>query len=249
MCSPGLPSVRRSGTSRAGARPGIRGWGRVSAPLLLGLAVGAAPLRGQAGELPASTPQPEPGLASWGDADLRWRIRPLGEEEIISLERFRGEVLFINLWASWCIPCVRELASIERLRARLADTDIAFLLVAAEGEAPVRRFLRLHPYQLPFYLEASRMPSSWGLRGLPTTWVVDRDGRIVLLRHGEAVWDTEVVEAFLRGVAEGCSAARRRGSGTGRRWSRGLMTGGPPHPGPEGECQRSRRARTPRFLG
>jgi thiol-disulfide isomerase/thioredoxin len=165
--------------------------------------MGAGPLPGQvAGAPPGSHAFPDVGLTSWGDADFRWRIRPLGQDEVISLERFRGEVFLINLWASWCIPCVRELAGIEGLRARLADTDITFLVVAAEGEAPVRRFLRLHPYSLPFYLEASRMPSSWGLRGLPTTWVVDRDGRIVLMRHGEAVWDTDVVEAFLRGVAE-----------------------------------------------
>jgi thiol-disulfide isomerase/thioredoxin len=180
-----------------------RGWGRVSATLLLLLAVGAAPLQGQAGELPAVTPHPESGLVSWGDADFRWRVRSLEQGKATSLDGFRGEVLFINLWASWCLPCVRELASIERLRTRLADTDITFLMVAPEGEEPVRRFLRRHRYHLPFYLEASRMPPSWGLRGLPTTWVVDRHGRVVLLRHGEAVWDTDVVEAFLRGLVEG----------------------------------------------
>jgi len=47
-----------------------------------------------------------------------------------------------------------------------------------------------------------RIPAAFGLRGLPTSWVVDREGQIVLLRHGEAVWDTDEVEAFLRAVAE-----------------------------------------------
>lgn len=137
---------------------------------------------------------------TYGEADFDWRIEPLGGEPV-TLERFGGEVLFINLWASWCAPCVRELGSIERLRTRLADTDVRFLIVAAESEGPVRRFLRRYRYDLPIYLEKSPVPPSFGLRGLPTSWLVDRDGRIALIRHGEAVWDTDEVEAFVRALA------------------------------------------------
>ncbi|MCA1790147.1 MAG: TlpA family protein disulfide reductase [Thioalkalivibrio sp.] len=141
-------------------------------------------------------------LEIYGVADFTWRIRAL-DGEATTLESFRGDVLFINVWASWCAPCVRELGSIERLQARLSDTDVRFLIVAAEGERPVRRFLRRYRYDLPFYLEEARMPRAFGLRGLPTSWVVDREGHIVLLRHGEAVWDTQEVEAFVRAVAGG----------------------------------------------
>ena len=139
------------------------------------------------------------GLTVYGQADYDWTIRPL-DGEPVELETFRGRVLFLNLWASWCTPCVRELASIERLRDRLADTDVAFLIVAAEGERPVRSFLRKYGYDLPVYLEVDPVPSAFGMRGLPTTWVVDREGRIVLLRHGEAVWDSDDVEGFVRAV-------------------------------------------------
>ena len=59
------------------------------------------------------------------------------------------------------------------------------------------------------------MPPSFGLRGLPTTWVVDRDGRIALLRHGEAVWDTDEVERFLRVVAGTLSAVDTLTAGIG----------------------------------
>jgi thiol-disulfide isomerase/thioredoxin len=149
---------------------------------------------------PDPVPREAPALDSYGVADFTWRIRAL-DGEPTTLERFRGEVLFINVWASWCAPCVRELASIERLKARLGDTGVQFLIVAAERERPVRRFLRRYRYDLPFYLEESRMPPAFGLRGLPTSWLVDREGRIVLLRHGEAVWDTDEVEAFVRTVA------------------------------------------------
>ncbi len=139
-------------------------------------------------------------LEVYGEADYDWRIRAL-DGQPTKLEAFRGRALFINLWASWCTPCVREMASIERLRERLADTEVTFLIVATEGERPVRRFLRRYGYDLPIYLEEEPIPKAFGLRGLPTSWVVDSEGRIVLLRHGEAVWDTDEVEAFLRALA------------------------------------------------
>lgn len=144
---------------------------------------------------PASAAQRAP------TADYRWAIRPLGGDEI-RLERFEGEVLFINLWASWCRPCVAELGSIERLRAELVGVEgIRFLMISPEGQDRVREFLRRHPYGLPFYTEAQRMPPAFGLRALPTTYVVDRGGRVVLVHRGAADWNTERMRDFLRRTA------------------------------------------------
>ena len=70
----------------------------------------------------------------------------------------------INLWASWCTPCVREMETIERLAKRLADTEARFLIVAAEGERAVRRHLRRYSYDLPIYLEVDPIPPPFGLR-------------------------------------------------------------------------------------
>lgn len=140
-------------------------------------------------------------LAGQFEADYDWTIRPL-DGEPTSLEAYRGRVLFINVWASWCTPCIREMGSIERLAGRLRDTDVAFLIVAAENEPPVRRHLRRYAYDLPIYLEVERIPAAFGLRGIPTTWIVDRDGRIMLLRHGESEWDRDDVETLLRSLVD-----------------------------------------------
>lgn len=142
----------------------------------------------------------EEDLRVYGHADYDWMIRPL-DGEAVRLDAFRGSVLFINLWASWCTPCVRELETIERLSMRLADTGVRFLIVAAEGERAVRRHLRRYRYNLPIYLEVDPIPPAYGQRGLPTSWIVDQEGRILVLQHGEAVWDTDEVERFVRGIA------------------------------------------------
>lgn len=132
--------------------------------------------------------------------DYGWRIRPL-EGDPVPLDAFRGKILFINAWASWCIPCVREMSSIERLSDRVSDTDIRFLLVAVEGERPVQQHLRRYPVDLPIFLEAERFPPLFGLRGIPMSWIVDREGRIVYRHFGAADWDAPAVEAFLRDLA------------------------------------------------
>lgn len=146
------------------------------------------------------------GLTVLGHADYDWTIRPL-DGEPIELEAFRGDVLMINLWASWCAPCVREMGTIERLARRLADTEARFLIVAAEGERAVRRHLRRYSYDLPIYLEVDPIPPRFGLRGLPTSWIVDRQGRILARHHGEAVWDTDEVESFVRSLLATAEAA------------------------------------------
>lgn len=171
---------------------------RTFALALAAVFAGASPAASQATASPSDGPAPP----SFGEADYTWRVRPLGGQPT-TLEEFRGRVLFINLWASWCTPCIRELGSIERLRERILDTDVTFLVVAAEGESPVRRFLRRYTYDLPFYLEERKAPAAFGVRGLPTTWIVDRTGRIVLVGHGEAAWDSPAIEALLRSLASG----------------------------------------------
>ncbi len=141
-------------------------------------------------------------LEALGPADYTWRIRPLGTgSESFALERLRGRVLFINLWATWCAPCVAELASIAALRDSLRTDDIVFLIVSPEEPARVEAFLRRHRYDLPAYVEARAMPAAFGLEALPTTFVVDRLGRIVLRHRGAADWDRAPVREFLRYLA------------------------------------------------
>lgn len=135
-----------------------------------------------------------------GRADYGWTLRTLAGEPI-ELEALRGRVLFINMWASWCAPCVAEMAGIERLKDSLAGSGVEFLLVSPEDPAPVERFLKRYGYDLPIFLEVDKMPEAYDLRALPTTYVVDRAGNIVLRHRGATDWDRDVVRAFLLSLA------------------------------------------------
>ena len=140
------------------------------------------------------------GLAVYGRADYDWTLRTLSGERV-RLEAYRGRVLFVNMWASWCLPCVAEMASIQRLRDSLQGSGVEFLLISPEDPEPVERFLRRYAYNLPVFLEVTEMPEDFGLRALPTTFVVERSGNIVLKHRGAAEWDDDAVRAFLQTLA------------------------------------------------
>lgn len=152
-------------------------------------------------------PRPEPetfDLAELPDhADYSWTFQTIGGNKV-SLEEFEGKVLFINMWATWCAPCVDEIRSIVALRNSLADTDVEFLLISPERPRHVRRFLRHyhHRHRLPVYVEHERMPPVFGLEALPTTYIVDRKGRIVFKLRGATNWDTDAARDLLTALSE-----------------------------------------------
>lgn len=179
---------------------GPRPLARAGVVFLVALAAALAPL-GAAPAL-AQIPDEGEGVRILGRADFDWPLETLDGRRF-SLEEFRGQVVVINAWATWCPPCVSELASFQALQDSLADSGVRFLFVTDESAEQVRRFLRGRRLELPVARERRRMPAAFGLRGLPTTWVVDREGSIVLRRDGAAHWDTPEMERFLRYLARG----------------------------------------------
>ena len=141
-------------------------------------------------QVPARTPDNAPR------ADLRWSVQSLrGVTQ--TLEPFRGRVMIINAWATWCEPCVAELRSFAALRALVPDTSLMFVLVAAQRREPVVEFVRRRRLTLPVYLEATPAPAGYRFDAVPTTWIIDRAGRIAWQHRGAMRWDTEAVRTLL----------------------------------------------------
>lgn len=118
------------------------------------------------------------------------------------LEEFRGRVLVINFWATWCEPCREELPSLERLRMHFAGAPLEVLAVdVAEGEARVREFLKGAPVRFPVLLDRdSKAQKDWGVRGLPTTFLLDPRGQIRYSFLGERDWSDEEVKSAVRAL-------------------------------------------------
>jgi len=111
------------------------------------------------------------------------------------LEDYRGKVVLINFWATWCEPCRDEMPSIGKLREALAGKPFEVLAVnLAEPESRIRRFMEKVPMAFPVLLDRDTgAAKAWRARILPATYIVAPDGTIRYSHVGELDWSNEGV--------------------------------------------------------
>ena len=128
---------------------------------------------------------------------------PLASQEsaggIQSLNALKGKVVFLNFWATWCGPCRAEMPSMESLYNRYKGSDFEILAVnAMESEKEVLAFMKDNGLSFPAALDADgKVGSAYGIQAIPTTFILDRDGKIVVRFVGSIDWDTEELHAAL----------------------------------------------------
>ncbi len=123
----------------------------------------------------------------------------------VGLAQLRGKVVFLNFWATWCPPCRLEMPSMERLHKEFKDQGLALLAVDV-GESPkqVARFMAEFRLSFPTLLdEDGEVSTRSGVRGLPTTFLIDRSGRIVGTAVGARDWAGPDGRALIRFLLEG----------------------------------------------
>jgi len=137
-------------------------------------------------------------LSELGHADYGWAIQTL-DGETVPFSDFQGKTVFLNVWASWCSPCVMEMPSIEKLRQSIDPSKVAFVIVSREEEQAVRAFAERQPLDLPLYI-AEEVPSVFDSSTVPATFIIDPTGKVVFKHTGAVKWDGAASEAFLRDV-------------------------------------------------
>jgi len=119
------------------------------------------------------------------------------------LADYRGQVVLINFWASWCPPCVREMPSLQRLKNRLSGRPFVILGVnMAEDQATIRAFLA-HKVNIDFPVLLDRDGAAlkrWKVFAFPTSFVVAPDGQLRYGLVGEATWDSEAIVRALEAL-------------------------------------------------
>ncbi|HUU73037.1 MAG TPA: TlpA disulfide reductase family protein [Burkholderiales bacterium] len=131
---------------------------------------------------------------------------PLALKDLDGQERaladYRGKVVVLNFWATWCAPCIEEMPSFERLAEKLADEPFALVTVNF-GEKPARitPFLKKINVDVPVLLDTDmRASKAWVKKGLPTTYIIDADQNIRYQVLGEIEWDAPEVESKIRNL-------------------------------------------------
>lgn len=139
--------------------------------------------------IPAAPPQPAPELSF---TDMAGKLA--------SLDDFKGKFVVLNLWATWCQPCLREMPSLAALQTKLGSSLTVLALSEDRGAVvSVRPFLDKHGLdQLKVYLDPnSTAAHAFLARGLPTSVVIDRDGNVLGKVEGAADWDSDAMRAVL----------------------------------------------------
>ena len=123
-----------------------------------------------------------------------------------SLADFRGRLVLLNIWATWCVPCREEMPALDRLQARLGghDFEVVALSIDQQGPQAVRKFFdEMGIKALRLYIDPSAQAAfKLGVVGVPSTLLVDRGGREIGRHAGPAKWDApEIVQDLERRIS------------------------------------------------
>ncbi|QPJ64170.1 MAG: TlpA family protein disulfide reductase [Candidatus Nitrohelix vancouverensis] len=111
----------------------------------------------------------------------------------ISLEQYRGKYLLINFWATWCGPCRMEMPSLERLHQRFKNKGFEVLAISNDmfGARVVKPYIEANKLSFTVLLDQKMTVSSqYGVVSLPTTYLIDPQGKIIGALYGAENWDT-----------------------------------------------------------
>ncbi len=114
----------------------------------------------------------------------------------------RGKVVFINFWATWCLPCRAEMPMMETLWRRHRTRSFVMLAVSTDSApSAVPPFIALQGFTFPVTLDAGQeLARAYGLRGLPMSVIVDPAGNVAGLAIGPRDWDSPVADALIEGL-------------------------------------------------
>jgi len=126
------------------------------------------------------------------DLDYNWLLA-WDHNEPFYFSTCRDEVVFLNFWATWCPPCVAEMPEIQSLYAKWGE-KVYFLLVTNETPEVAKAFMDKNGYQMPVFYMAQQPPEVLSFSGLPTTFIIGKDGKIVARKTGAANWDSKATE-------------------------------------------------------
>lgn len=131
------------------------------------------------------------------DVAFEWQMTDM-EDQTFILAQDKGKVVFLNLWATWCPPCVGEMPGIQKLYEKYKDNpDVSFVLVSNESPGVISNFIKKKGYTFPVYSSMSESPAAFATRSIPTTFVLDKKWSIAIKEIGAMNWGGKKMERMI----------------------------------------------------
>lgn len=119
----------------------------------------------------------------------RIELSDMGDKDI-NLSQHRGKTIIINVWATWCKPCIEEMPSLEAMQDQLSSDKYVLFLASNEPLEEIRRFKQRYKFDFN-YVHLKTSPESLGVYSLPTTFILNGEGELIITETGNKDWSTE----------------------------------------------------------
>jgi thiol-disulfide isomerase/thioredoxin len=139
-----------------------------------------------------------------GDRAPQFAARALDGKENLSLAKFRGKVVYLDFWASWCGPCAKSLPVLEQLRKEFPEEHFQVLAINVDKDVELaRQFLKSRPVGYPSASDPEgRLPEVFGIPTMPTSFLIDREGVIRYVHPGFREGDADELRSRIRSLLE-----------------------------------------------
>jgi thiol-disulfide isomerase/thioredoxin len=127
--------------------------------------------------------------------NFSWELTNLNGDHVNFYEA-EGKVVFVNIWATWCPPCIAELPSLQKLYDSYGQ-DVSFYFVTREDPDVVHAFLQKKGFSLPVFIEKQNAPKLLETQTLPTSYLISKQGEIIIKKVGVANWNHENVRKII----------------------------------------------------
>lgn len=118
-----------------------------------------------------------------------------------SLSEYKGKFVLLNFWATWCAPCRKEMPAMDNLHNEFGGEGLEVVGIhVGPSLAGVKKFLKAVPVSFTILMDKDMSLASWDVRGLPTTFLISPDGKLVYKAVGEREWDSPEMVKFLEAL-------------------------------------------------
>ena len=131
-----------------------------------------------------------PSLPSFSVRDINGNV--------VNVQNFKGKKIFVNLWASWCGPCKREMPSIEKLYQSIDTGKVKFLMISFDDQFEMaKKYMSAKKLNLPIYYPVESPPALFQVQGIPATFIFNESGELVKKIEGTENYDTNEYKTIL----------------------------------------------------
>jgi thiol-disulfide isomerase/thioredoxin len=130
--------------------------------------------------------------------DYNWHLIDRNNA-VFNLQEAKGKVVLINFWATWCPPCIAEMPSLQKLYDDYKD-KVTFLFVTGDGLSDINPFMEKREYSFEVYRPESKYPAVFNVTSIPRTFLIDKEGNIIIDENGAMNWNSDAVRKTIDGL-------------------------------------------------